>query len=597
MKNLILLLTIVFGFSCNMKDAEYSPKDAVTNNNNNNSNSPVPFTSIVFGINSYYFSNARTVRWNADGSYWVSSTQPDAHGFLVSKYDVNNQYVTGFGASGNGATEMVYPTAMEIDQDGYFYFSDPNMNRIQKYSPAGVHIMSIGDTGVPAQLLNFPRGFDIDNNGNLVISDANQKVMIYSRTGVYVGEFGTNGSNDGQFQTPQDVFVDADGDVYVVDSTRVQKFAAGTYNHMLTINVGSNLENIAVDASKNMYVMVSDPQIKKYDSTGAFVTNIGSFGIGADQYDAVGGELGFTPDGKLTKCDSGRKKINIYTLAGALDKVMAPYGSNNGEFFNPYKTAVDAAGNVYVAEASNYRVQKFDKNGNFLLKFGSQGMGDGQFVQPVGIAVDSTDGSIYVVDAAQHNVQKFDANGGFVYKIGVNGTNDGEFQLPLGIAVASDGFYVAEILGSRVQKFKKDDGSFQMKFGVPGTNDGEFQMPYDIKVDKDGNLIVADTYNHRIQKFLADGTFVLKFGLQGNNPGELNTPSGVGIDSEGNYYVAEAATNRVSKFDKDGVYISTQSSFINNYTLYVPTGLNVDANNNMYISDTMNQRVLRLPTF
>ena len=60
-----------------------------------------------------------------------------------------------------------------------------------------------------------------------------------------------------------------------------------------------------------------------------------------------------------------------------------------GGSFGPFGIAVDSSGNVYVADSSNNNIQKFDSNGKFITKWGSQGIGDGQFIDPVGIAMDS----------------------------------------------------------------------------------------------------------------------------------------------------------------------------------------------------------------
>ena len=60
------------------------------------------------------------------------------------------------------------------------------------------------------------------------------------------------------------------------------------------------------------------------------------------------------------------------------------YGSGNGRFYDPHGIAIDDSGNVYVADADNDRIQKFDPNGAFITKWGTYGSGNGQFYWPVG---------------------------------------------------------------------------------------------------------------------------------------------------------------------------------------------------------------------
>ena len=91
--------------------------------------------------------------------------------------------------------------------------------------------------------------------------------------------------------------------------------------------------------------------------------------------------------------------------------------------------------------------------GLFGSKWGTEGTGDGQFTEPLGVAV-APDGSVYVADSYNNRIQKFTSEGVFVSKWGTQGSGDGEFDLPIGVAVASDGsVYVADIGNNRIQKF------------------------------------------------------------------------------------------------------------------------------------------------
>ena len=81
-------------------------------------------------------------------------------------------------------------------------------------------------------------------------------------------------------------------------------------------------------------------------------------------------------------------------------------GSGNGQFNSPTGVATDASGNVYVADYSNNRIQKFNASGTFLTAWGTGGTGNGQFNTPVGVATDGS-GHVYVADTNNHRIQKF----------------------------------------------------------------------------------------------------------------------------------------------------------------------------------------------
>src|SRR3972149_1746391 len=165
-----------------------------------------------------------------------------------------------------------------------------------------------------------------------------------------------------------------------------------------------------------------------------------------------------------------------------------------------YDVVVDSGGNIYVVQ--NFltnQVVKLSPTGSEIWRIGTYGSGDGEFLGPSGIAVDSF-GNIYVADASIGRIQKFDSSGNFLLKFGTYGSGDGEFLGPSGVAVDSSGnIYVADTWNHRIQKFDSS-GNFLLKFGAYGSGDAEFLGPSGVAVDSSGNIYVADTWNHRIQK-------------------------------------------------------------------------------------------------
>ena len=99
-------------------------------------------------------------------------------------------------------------------------------------------------------------------------------------------------------------------------------------------------------------------------------------------------------------------------------------GTANGEFNDPSGIAVNASGDVYVADTQNHRIQKFDGSGSHLLTWGTYGTGNGQFDRPRGIGVDGA-GNVYVTDATSR-IQKFSSDGTFLTAWGSFGSGDGQ---------------------------------------------------------------------------------------------------------------------------------------------------------------------------
>ena len=128
-------------------------------------------------------------------------------------------------------------------------------------------------------------------------------------------------------------------------------------------------------------------------------------------------------------------------------------GTGNGQFIHPLGIAVDLQGNnVYVVDSGNNRIQKFDSNGKYITQWGFEGSDNQQFNGPHGISVDS-DGNVYVTDYNNDRIQKFDSNGKYITQWGTKGSELGQFSSAFDIAISSSKIYVTDTGNNIVQVF------------------------------------------------------------------------------------------------------------------------------------------------
>jgi tripartite motif-containing protein 71 len=260
---------------------------------------------------------------------------------------------------------------------------------------------------------------------------------------------------------------------------------------------------IALDAQGNIYVLdTGNSRVQKFDRAGKFVTQWGSPGEGD-------GQFSFNREGDV---------------AGDI--------------------IVDTTGNVYIADNANHRVQKFDGDGKFLAKWGSEGADEGQFMSVFGLGVDA-EGNVFVADPYSYAIQKFDGQGKFLLKWGGKGTGDSKFNGPVDVAVDKQGYvYVNDFLNGVIQKFD-GKGNFVANFSLPPIENRSV-APVQMIVDQQDNMIVTDPNNYRIVKFDPDGKVLMAWG----NRDSFNQPWSVAVDEAGNIYVGETATARVRKFSQ-----------------------------------------------
>ncbi|MBI4499323.1 MAG: TIGR03663 family protein [Chloroflexi bacterium] len=284
-------------------------------------------------------------------------------------------------------------------------------------------------------------------------------------------------------------------------------------------------------------------------------------------------------------------------VAGAI----AGRGREAGAFEGPRGLAVDREGNLYVADALNHRVLKFDPTGQFLAQVGQYGTGEGEFREPWGLAVDR-EGNLYVADTWNHRIQQFDAQlrlvaawGEFANVTGPPTSSPGLFFGPRAIAIDGDGnLWVTDTGNKRVQKFAPDGRALAV-FGGAGTGPGRFAEPVGIAIAPNGDILVADTWNRRVQRFDRNFTFLSEFPVRAW-PGEgiLNKPY-LAVEPGGAILVTDPEYHRVLRFSPQGVPLAALGRFgTGPAEVQLPIGVAVDERGQVYLADAGNHRVLRL---
>ena len=314
---------------------------------------------------------------------------------------------------------------------------------------------------------------------------------------------------------------------------------------------------------------------------------MGELRLGQRQFDRP---LGIATDaaGDVYVADRDNARIQKFTTSGA-DFVTkwGRRGAGDGEFglFGPRGLATGAGGNVYAVEGyENNRVQKFTPSGTFITKWGGDGSGDGQFNNPFGI--DNDDGG------DNERIQKFTSNGEFLSKIGSGGQGVGQLNQPKDLTVDRGGtVLVADTGNDRMAMFNNVTGA--STWGSSGSGDGEFRGPSGVVTDDQQNVYVADTGNNRIQKFGPFGDeFMTKWGGSGSDNGEFNRPTGIAIDNAGHVYVADTGNNRIQEFTASGDFIAKWGrSGSADGQFDRPQDVAVDASGRVYVADTGNHRI------
>ncbi|MFY9728903.1 MAG: hypothetical protein WAJ87_25615 [Bryobacteraceae bacterium] len=516
------------------------------------------------------------VALDASGNLYIADTgnyrvRKVANG-IITTVAGNGTY--GFSGDTGPATSATLsnPTGVVLDDAYNLYIADGN--RIREVSGGIITTVAgngfigpSGDNGPAIKAeLNGPNGVALDNAGDLFIADTGNSRVREISNGIITtvagnGTFGLSGdggpATSAQLNSPFGVAVDSLGNVFIADfgNNRVRKV---TGNAITTVvGGGSSIgdattgafgyainaqlffpEGVALDSAGDLYIADFDNgRIRKVSSPSSVITTVagnGIFGFGGDNGPAANAELdgpsGLAVDlaGNLYIADSGNNRVRmvstgvITTVAGnGTPGFSGDHSSATGaELYGPSGVAVDANGNLYIADYFNNRVRMVS-NGVIITVAGNGTPGSGgdngpaisaQLSGPKGVALDAA-GDLYIADSANNRIREV------------------------------SGGVITTVAGS---------GAFALGDGAPATK-AVISLPAAVAVDIAGNLYIADSGNNRIRRvtggiistIVGDGN--ASFSGDGGPSifAEIDDPYGITVNSSGTVYFADTANNRV----------------------------------------------------
>jgi sugar lactone lactonase YvrE len=320
---------------------------------------------------------------------------------------------------------------------------------------------SANGTGTEAQFYQ-PGGIVMASNGTLYVADsANHTIRAITAGGTvttFAGSAGVSGTNDGtgaaaRFSFPQGLAVDSSGNLFVADtgnSTIRMLTPAGVVTTVagsggLTgTNDGTgaaarflNPYGVAVDSSGNLFVSdTGNDTIRKISPLGAVTTLAGQAGTSGSSDGA--GDLAsfFTPTGIIVDgsnhvfvADTDNSKIrlidaagNVSTFAGATDPGNLDGHGTAASFSQPYGLALDAVGNLYVADKGNGALRRISPTADVTTSANSTNLVGG--IAPQAVAVDSA-GHVFLADTGKQVARRGDLTGGGLILVQANNANAG----------------------------------------------------------------------------------------------------------------------------------------------------------------------------
>lgn len=545
------------------------------------------------------------------------------------------------GFSGDGApavdAQLKKPEGVAIDASGNLYIADTENNRIRKVTALTGIIDTIagiagpggysGDEGpATSAKLNKPRAVAVWGNDVFISDTDNHRIRrIDGSTGDIdtVAGTGTGGdsaddqkADEANINHPEGIYIVPSGDFYFADKDnhRIRRVLYST-NEKIYAYAGSGTQGYAGDGGLPTAAQMDKPTGIWMDSSGRIVT-------------------GDSNNNVLRRIIGGSTISSLYT-PGVLG------------LSNPRHIRVDAGGDLYIADTSNHRILRLSAEGDVSIVAGTGSSGysgdtgpatSAQLDNPGSIALDAA-GNLYIADAGNHCIRKVTKSTGDIDRIaGVCETsgdtgNDGLainalFDSPWGVYYDTTGgdIYVADYNNCWIRKFSEGGNITRYAGAESGGSPScgstvtasalttELDHPLDIFVDSSGNGYIADTGNSKIWKVdtsdqisLIAGTGTAGYTGDGALAvnAQIDAPRGLVLDSAGNLYFTDKKRHvvRVISVHNDFIYTlaGTGSGGYNGTDmpavwtqLDVPAGidmLNLQGGRRIYIADADNSRI------
>jgi DNA-binding beta-propeller fold protein YncE len=254
-----------------------------------------------------------------------------------------------------------------------------------------------------------------------------------------------------------------------------------------------------------------------------------------------------------------------------------------GQLEAPHGVAVDADGNVYVADTGRRRVAKFGPDGRFVHLWDS-GTGEEALETPVDLTVSPT-GTLYVLDKGKGLVHAYSREGQLIGKYGSDGAG---FYNPFGLGSGPDGYFVADTGTGRVVKYNPTGGRLA-EMGGRGSGAGELKEPTGVITEPDGAVTVVDGARGRLFRYGADGAFQSAIDVAGR--GTMRAAR----MADGSVLVSDPLRGRLFRWDASGKLVGRYGDAgPDSARLNGPVGVAVDRSGNIWVADTQNNRVLKI---